>query len=105
MDKNYIDDVEKYTSLVAVCDILERLEKKDKRYILSLLADYKVDLKELRMYYNFTKNRKYIVYLGNLVKIDYIKRVDGVNNRIPENLKTHLKTYLVAKYRDLIIRV
>jgi len=102
MKTNYIDDVEKYPALVAVNNILETLDKQQKRYIRSFLGDFKVSIKQLKLIYNVVNDRDLNNYLVKLVREDYLKRIDEIHPKYEEDLKTHMKNYVFAKTRELI---
>ena len=83
-------------------NILDTLDKQSKRYIRSFLGDFKISVKQLKLIYNVVHDLDLNNYLVKLVREDYLRRIDEINPKYEEDLKTHMKNYVFAKTRELL---
>lgn len=101
MNINYLGDTKKYPALFAIIDEIDKLKPRNQRCIKSLIFE----LSNILMKHSKIQDKGLQKYLIKLIRRDFILRVDGLNDNYNTNLCEHLKNLIVARTREVDIKL
>lgn len=101
MNNNTFGDPDLYPALVSAIDMINKLSKKRRRDICSLIHNFNHDYLELKNIKNINPSKNFYEFIILSTRNDYSGRLIQVSKKYDMDLLNHIKNYIYAKLRNL----